>query len=177
MKDLVRRAILSVCFVTASVSCLAQSNVYSLGLSSGSFIPASHRPDEIMVGSYSYEAKDRSSRVEWYVSTNALAKQPRWDGLSAECPLSLRKASALALEHVRERFPTVQWWSLQSAQLRNPYPDGDRVHPGIWCYEIILTPRDPKDRSRVEDQASSFAGMEIILLDGTVVPLTVLKKK
>lgn len=176
MKKMVYRVILTAALLAASVICRAQSNVYSIGISSD-FIPAPHRPDEILVGNYTYEAKDRSTRVEWYVSTNILAKQPRWDGLSAECPLSLRKACSLALDHVRERWPTVQSWSLQSAQLRNPYPDGERVHPGIWCYEIILTPRDSKDRARVEDQASSFAGMEIILLDGTVVPRTVLKKK
>src|SRR5947199_3383628 len=108
MKNLLYGAMLTAAIVAGDVICQAQSNLYTIGLSSSTFVPAAHGADEILVGCYSYEAKDRSSRVEWYVSTNALAKQPRWDGLSAECPLSLRKACALALEHIRQRFPTVQ---------------------------------------------------------------------
>jgi hypothetical protein len=148
MKTLLHRTMLAAAFVAARLICHAQSNVYSFGSSLDSFIPAPHRPYEIMVGCHSYEAKERSSRVEWYISTNALATQPRWDGLSSECPLSPQKACTLALKHVRRGFPTVQLWSLQSAQLRSPYYD-DRRAPEIWCYQIILTPRDPKDRARV----------------------------
>src|SRR5205809_7034525 len=104
-------AIMTIAAIAARVMiCQAQSNVYSLGLSSSSFIPAPHRPDEVMLGNYNFEAAARSSRVEWYVSTNALAKQPRWDGVSSESPLSIEKASALAPKHVRAPFPAVPSW-------------------------------------------------------------------
>jgi hypothetical protein len=178
MKNLLHRAVFVVSVVAAAAICQAQSNVYSInGLVLGSFLPAPHRSGEVMVSSYTYsEAGSASARAEWYVSTNTLAKQPRWDGFSVEYPLSLRKACALAVQHARERFPEVQSWSLKSACLRNPYPDDGRAYPDVWCYEITLTPRDPEVRTRIEGQ-TTFGGMQTVLLDGTVVPVTVLKKK
>jgi hypothetical protein len=174
MRNRLPQMILTAAAVAAFVICQAQ--VYSVG-GSGSFVPASPRPDEIKITSYTYQAADQTSCVEWYVSTNTLAKQPRWDGLSAEAPLSARKACVLALAHVREHFPEVQSWSVKSVNIRNPHPDQGEAYPDVWCYEITLTPRDPQLRARVERQASVAPTMQIVLFDGTVVPPTVLKRK
>jgi len=174
MKNHLSKVVLAAAIVAARVICQAQ--VYSVG-GSGSFVPAPHRADEIKVTSYSYTAVDQSSLAEWYVSTNILARQPRWDGFSIETPLSIQKACALALSHVREHFPEIQSWSVKTVRMFNPYPDEGNAYPDVWCYEITLTPRDPQVRAQVEHQASIFATMQIVLLDGTVVPPTVLKKK
>ena len=112
-------------------------------------------------------------RVEWYVSTNALAKQPRWDGLSVEVPLSARKACTLALASVRKRLPQVQVWSVESVLLHKPY-SGER---DVWCYQITFTPGGLDARARKEYQAGYYAVTQIVLFDGTVVPQTVLKRK
>jgi hypothetical protein len=178
MKNLLYGAILTVSIVAGGVICQAQSNVYSInGVSLDSFLPAPHRPDEVKIGSCTYGSGAQGSRVEWYVSTNALAKQPRWDGLSAEIPLSARKACALALPHVRERLPHLKSWSVESVLLRRPYLDLRDVFEDVWWYEIHFTPSAPEGRARAEYQAAYYAATQIVLLDGTVVPQTVLKKK
>jgi len=180
MKNRFAKVVLPAAIIAARMSCQAQ--VYSIGLS-GSFVPASHRPDEIEITSNDYEASNETARVEWYVSTNLLATQPRWDGLSVEAPLSVRKACALALQPVRKRFPEVQSWSVKSVSLLNPYPDDpdhpaeEKAHQDIWYYQIVLTPRDLQVRARLEQHASAVAEMQIVLLDGTVVPPRLLKKK
>jgi hypothetical protein len=176
MRSIVLLTAIIAASATTADFCRGQSNVYSIGGSS-SFEPAPHNPDEVMVGSYTYEAASRSYRVEWYVSTNLLAKQPHWDGVSAEAPLSAGKACALALKHARGRFPQVRSWSLKSLSLRNPLYDDTKGYPGVWCYEIILAPRDAEARNRMDQEASYFAGMEIVLLDGTEVPSVKLKKR
>jgi hypothetical protein len=180
MKNHFAKVILPTAIIATCMSCQAQ--VYSQGMP-GSFVPAPHRPDEIEITSYDYAASNETSCVEWYVSTNILAKQPRWDGLSVEAPLSVRKACALALRPVRERFPEVQSWTVKSVSMFNPYPDDpdhpdeERANQDIWCYEIVLMPRDLQVRARLEQRASAVAEMQIVLLDGTVVPPRLLKKK
>jgi hypothetical protein len=178
MKNLIYRAMFTASTLAAGVLCQAQSNVFSInGVSPASFLPAPHRPDEIKIWGCSYELGHQASSVEWYVSTNALAKQPRWDALSSEVPLSARKACSLALPHVRERLPHVQAWSVDSVLLRKPFLGESEVYPDVWWYEITFKPRGPKDRAQREYQAGYCAATQIVLLDGTVVPQTVLKKK
>jgi hypothetical protein len=181
MKNHFAKVVLPAAIIAARMSCQAQQ-VYSQGLAD-SFVSAAHRPDEIQITSYDYAASNETARVEWYVSTNLLAKQPRWDGLSAEAPLSIRKACVLALQPVHERFPEVQSWVVKSVSLSNPYPD-DPDHPAeekadqnIWYYQIVLTPHDLQVRARLEQRASAVSEMQIVLLDGTVVPPRLLKKK
>ena len=102
----------------------------------------------------------------WPVSTNSLARQPRWDGLSTKPPLSLPKACALALPHVRKQFPEVQAWSIESVFLYKPEAES---FPDVWCYDITFEPRGTDLGKRIKGQ--DFAGLhQIVLLDGTVVP-------
>jgi hypothetical protein len=178
MKDLLCRAMLSASMLTGGAICQAQSNVYSInGIAWDTFLPAPHRPDEIEIWSYTYGSGAEASRVEWYVSTNTLAKQPRWDGLSAEVPLSARKACALALLRVRERLPRIQLWTVESVLLRKPYLSGRDAFPDVWWYEITFAPHASEDRSRADYQAGYLATTQLVLLDGTVVPQTALKRK
>lgn len=143
--------------------------------------PGPSRTDEVRVGSVIGSEGSWSSHVEWYVSTNVLARQPRWDGLSTEAPLSVAKACALAQPHVRELVPALESWAVESVYLRNLYRGGGKErmysYPDVWCYQITFMPRDPEVRARVERQATGYAMTQIVLLDGTVVPLTVVRKE
>jgi len=187
MKNQLPKGILSAAVVAARVLCHGQSNVYSVSIPSfaerngltGSrplqcSSPAPHKANEVMVANYSHAVGSVSSCTEWYVSTNDLARQPRWDGFSKEAPLSIREACALALPHISAQFPEVKSWSVESVSLRNPYPVQGSSYPDIWCYEIIFTPRDPELRKRFEGKATTCP-MQLVLLDGTVVPPRVAK--
>lgn len=176
VRNLLYRVILTAYILAAGMICQAQ--VYSInGISPNSFLPATHRPDEIKIWGCSYDMGTNASMAEWDVSTNALAKQPHWDGVTAEVPLSARKACALALSSVRKRFPHVESWLVESVLLRRPGLDEIDVYPDVWWYEITFRPRGADDRAEEEYQAGYCAATQIVLLDGTVVPQTVLKKK
>jgi hypothetical protein len=176
MKTLLNAVILATSIVAAGVVCQAQ--VYSInGVSPDSFLPAPHRADEIKLWSCTYGSGPQAQSVEWYFSTNALAKQVRWDGFSAEVPMSARRACALALPRVRERLPGVRSWSVESVLLRKPYLGELDLFPEVWYYQITFIPRASEDRGRKDYQADYYAATQIVLLDGTVVPQTVLKKK
>jgi len=110
--------------------------------------------DKICIANESVTSGTNLSYTAWIVSTNALANQPRWDGISGEIPLSISKARALALSHVRKQFPEVQVWAVESISLRKAAPS---LFPDVWCYEVIFA---SKQRA-------------ILLLDGTVVSPTI----
>ncbi len=179
MKGLVYRVALVMVILTAGATSRAQStNVYSVnGVSADTFLPAPHRPNEIVLWSCTYGTGPHAARVEWYVSTNALAKQPRWDGLSTEVPLSARKACTLAMPFVRQRLPHLQSLSVDSVLLRKPYLGERDKFPGVWYYEINFKPSAPEDRARAEFKDGYYATTQIVLLDGTVVPQTVLNRR
>jgi hypothetical protein len=181
MRARLPKGILSAAVIAARVVCHGQSNVYSVSIPSFAerngltvsrpprpTLPAPHKADELRVASYSHGVGSVSSCTEWYVSTNDLAKQPRWDGFSKEIPLSIGKACALALAHISAQFPEIKSWSVESVSLRNPHPDRVKSYPDIWCYEIIFMPRDPELRKRFEDNATTCP-MQLVLLDGTIV--------
>jgi hypothetical protein len=177
MKSLFHAGTLTTAILAAGVACRAQ-NVYSInGVVEGTFLAAQHRPDEIAIWGCRDGSGAQASRVEWYVSTNALAKQPRWDGLSAEVPLSARKACGLALPLVRERLPRVKSWAVESILLRKPYVGEPEVYPDVWYYEIHFKPSASRDPAKKEYDTRHCGATQIVLLDGTVVPQTVLKRK
>lgn len=175
------KGILSASVIATRLLCSAQSQVYSQsignygerhGLTNSNLprtLTAAHRADEVRVASYSHGVGSVSSFREWYVSTNDLAKQPRWDGFSKEAPLSVREACAFALPHISEQIPVIKAWSVKSVRLRNPSPDQAGSYPDIWCYEIIFTPRAPELRKAFDDNDTTCP-MQVVLLDKTVVP-------
>lgn len=178
MKNLLCLAILPIAALGAGLICQAQSNVYSIGgMSPDSFLPAVHRPDEIKLWNSAYGSGLQTSCVEWYVSTNLLAKQPHWDGLSTEVPLSARKACALSLPYVRKAFPRTKSWSVEEVILRKPYLGVSDAYPDVWWYQVTFRPSASEDRDSKDFQRGYYAGIQIVLLDGTVVPQTVLQKK
>jgi hypothetical protein len=126
-------------------------------------------------------AGSSESFVEWYVSTNALLKQPLWDGFSTEIPLSAKKACDLALPRVRDQVPQVRAWGVEHIFLRNLFSGGASGHmysyPNVWCYQITFMPSDPVERESIKKQPTGYAMTQIVLLDGTVVPPTVIRNQ
>jgi hypothetical protein len=77
MKKPIHTGILGAAVVAACMTC--QSQVYS----QNGFAPLPHQPDEICLMTSS---SGTNIYIEWYISTNILAQQPRWDGFSTEAP-------------------------------------------------------------------------------------------
>jgi hypothetical protein len=142
--------------------------------------PGSPRSDEVRVASVIGSAGSQNSFVEWYVSTNILSAQPRWDGLSSEVPLSIGKACGLALPYVQKQVPEVQKWSIETVFAENLYRGGETGHmysyPDIWYYEITFMPTDPLEKTKIENQSFGYALTQIVLLDGTVVKPTIVRQ-
>jgi len=114
-----------------------------------------------------------STSAEWFVSTNILSTQAKWDGFTTEPPLSIRRACEIALAPVREKIPTVRKWLVAKTDLRNLF-DGSGPNtfsfPNVWCYQITFTPTDLNERAKMEEDGLQYAATQIVLLDGTVVP-------
>lgn len=173
-KARVMNTLLSVAMLVASISAtsvVCQAQVYS------SYLPAPHRADEVTLMTFNYSSGPYNTSVEWFVSTNKLIKQFRWDGLSAEVPLSARKACVLALPHVRERISGIQSWSVESVVMERLSLHDCDLFPNVWFYKITFAPRALEDRERADYQTNFCAATQIVLLDGTVLPQTLQKRK
>jgi hypothetical protein len=180
MKNRLPKGILSMAAVAACVICRAHTNVYSInipsfaernGLTSSRtakrFAHITHQPDEICLMNYSYDNGSVSSCAEWFITTNALAKQPRWDGFSSEPPVSARRACSLALPHVRDQFPEIKSWSVEEVVLRHPNAEKGDPSPNLWYYTITFKPRESE--TKIQSHTNSCL-MQLVLLDGQVLP-------
>ena len=139
--------------------------------------PGPPHPDELRIGSVI--GGGIWSFVEWYASSNILAAQPQWDGLSKEAPLSVQRACEIALAGVRKEVPQVRTWLVESIYARNLIKEGGTTmfsYPNVWCYQITFTPSDPAERAKSKDDGFGFAMTQIVLMDGTLVPPTVIRK-
>jgi len=187
MKRQLPKGILGAAVLAALVVCPAHSGVYSQSIpsvaercaasaalnealrtnSASVWIEKLARmaPGEVAVKYRDFGPRTNLIQTIWPVSTNTLARQPSWDGLSTKAPLSLPKACAIALRHVRKQLPEVQAWSVESVSLFKPEPES---FPEVWCYEIAFEPRDPELRKRIKSQDCTNL-YQIVLLDGTVV--------
>ena len=114
----------------------------------------------ICIASNSVTSGTNSSYLAWIVSTDVLATQPKWDGISNSIPLTIDEACGLILPQVRKRFPEVPTWTAQSISLRKPAPDS---FPNLWCYEFVF-----------DEQTNAYAKRAFVLLDGTVVLPTII---
>jgi len=165
MKKSLHAGILSAAALAACMTC--QGQVYSNG-----HVPIPHQPDEICLWSYSCGT---NFYTEWYVSTNTLAQQPRWDGFSAEVPVSVRQACALALKQSAKEHPDVKSWAVDSISLQNPPALYGAMwwHSNVWYYSVTLKPLDAKFQEQILGNNTTFpqfSSMQMVLLDGTVVP-------
>ena len=166
MKSL-NAGILSAAALAARITC--QGQVYSTD--STGHVPLSHQPDEICLWS---EMSGTNFYAEWYVSTNTLARQPRWDAFSAEVPVSIHQACALALKQSAKEHPEVKLWALDSISLQNPHSSYDATWLSkVWFYSVTLKPLDAKFQEHFQGVNTTFPqfdSLQMVLLDGTIVP-------
>jgi hypothetical protein len=167
------KVILTAAAIAARMTCSGQQ-VYSQSV--GSFFVGEINPtnivqfpiihygnDEVVIADECFTSGTNSSFISsfvaWIVSTNVLANQPRWDGISNNVPLTISKACTLVLPQVRKQFPEVQSWTVKSISLCKPAPGS---FPNLWGYEFIF-----------DEQTNAYAQRAFVLLDGTVVLPTI----
>lgn len=155
----------------AAAGAVCQGQVYGID---GKLMGSHGHNDELCILTYTYSAGDLSSSVEWYVSTNTLARQPRWDAFSAEPPLSIRSACLLALPQVTNQFPHILSWAVESVSLCNLDSLEGGPYSHVRCYEVVFAPRDPEIRKRLKGNVNFT---QIVLLDGTVLPPRIVKNE
>ena len=134
--------------------------------------------NEVRLSSRAQVAARQLRQTEWWVAREIAERQPHWDGLTTEPPLTAQKAAALALPEVRRRFPEVQEWLVHTVYLRNLLLGGKTgsmySYPNTWVYEIEFAPKDETQREKVQDSAGVHGLTQVVLLDGTIVlPRTV----
>ena len=116
----------------------------------------------------------RFTRTDWYVARSQLDRQPRWDGMSTNAPLSVEKACTIAVADVKKRFPAVGNWLVETVALRNLVigGEGDNTYsyPGVWCYEVTFVPADAATRKKFDTEVGDQPLTRVVLLDGTLVP-------
>jgi len=165
MKKQVSKIILSAALIVARVVC--QGQVYS---PHGISIP--HQADEINLSTYGKDVDKDWSLTEWYVSTNILAKQLQWNVLAMEAPLSIHQVCALALTNLAKEYPQVRGWSLETVELRHPCNNGVVPLDDYWYFAVHFKAVDHELENDI-----GFCPMQIVLLDGTVVPPKMVKNK
>lgn len=154
--------ILSTAVLAARVICQAQVySQYSL--------PVPHQADEINLETYGAASNDHVTlSAAWYVSTNVLAKQPRWDGISMELPLGVRQACGLALTNLASHFPAKKSWSIETVELRHCCADQVVPRDQAWYYRIGFSTKDPKSQEEVDHDFDVYL-TQFVLFDGTFV--------
>lgn len=133
------------------------------------------RSNEVQLSSRAQAAARQLRQTEWWVEREAVERQPHWDGLTTDPPLTVQKATARALLEVRRRFPEVQEWLVHTVFLRNLLLVEGKTgsmysYPNTWVYEIEFTPKDEAQREKLQDSADVHGLTQVVLLDGTIVP-------
>jgi hypothetical protein len=168
MARTVSPVILSATMLAARVICQAQ--VYSQNT-----IPVPHQADEISLQTYCASSNNTVTlSAAWYVSTNVLAKQPRWDDLTMEVPLSAHQACGVALTNLANRFPAIKSWAVETVWLQHYCADQVVPRGQAWYYRIEFSSQDPKRHNEFDHDFDVYL-IQIVLLDGTVVPPRVVK--
>jgi len=129
--------------------------------------------NEVRISSRAQVAGRQLQQTEWWVDRAVIERQPRWEASTEEPPLSVQKATALALPRVSARFPEVKEWLVHTIYMRNLLLGGKTgstySYPNIWVYEIEFSPKDEKMRKKLQDSVGVHGLTQIVLLDGTVV--------
>lgn len=133
------------------------------------------KPDEVEIT----QTLGLSHDVAWYVSTNVLAMQPRWDGLSAKAPLTIDRACELAFVPVRNYFPYITNWVVDNMFLFNlsdtsfeGFSERPNWSSNVWYYSITFKPTALIDREKVKASGFKCVLTQVVLPDGSVVPQT-----
>lgn len=129
--------------------------------------------NQVRVASRTQVAGGTLHQTEWWIDRAILEKQPKWNGLTDELPLSAQKACASALPDIKARFPAVEEWRVQTVYLRNLAFGGTSgntySYPDVWIYEITFEPANETGR-KLEDDVGVGALTQVVLMDGAIVP-------
>jgi hypothetical protein len=130
--------------------------------------------NEFRISSRAQVAGGRLRQTEWWISKAVIERQPHWDALTAEPPLSVHQACSIALPAIKERFPAVHDWLVDTVYVRNliyaTKPDGSLAsYPNTWAYEITFIPADKKARENFQNAVDVGSLTEVVLFDRTLV--------
>jgi len=146
----------------------------------GTHLAQSTNTNDIRIASRAGNVGGRIAGAEWHVERAVLDRQPQWDVLLSDPPLTVHRACALAFPDVQRRFPDVRDWVVDYVILRNllvaQYPAHLYSFPNVWAYEVTFKPKDLTAKERLERDFGDHALTQIVLLDGTVVPPQALKE-
>ena len=166
-KEYVFAVFLGVGVIVALSNCKAQ--VYSQdGLPPQHQPNVQHQADEVCLYVYGKGVETNCVSTVWYVSTNILFKEPRWNPTAEEVPLGIHQACLLALTNICKEFPKANFWFIESVDLRSAYKEGVLPDGEYWYYAVTFKPQDVRIQKEFEDDMT-VCPMQIVLLNGTVV--------
>lgn len=118
-------------------------------------------------------------KKEWHVSPSVLEKQPKWDGTSGEPPLAVGAACSAAFQKVRDRYPDIKDWIVESIRMRNLRRGKEAgksySYPNVWYFQITFSPKDERIREKLEGQGLDHECTQVVLMDGTLVTPIIVK--
>jgi len=158
MKQTFAGIILGASAIAAQVTCNA--GVYSMGNAK----PVPHQPDEVSISSFLFG----NSHAEAYVSTNVLSRQPKWDGMSTNVPLSLERACILAKASMIHQYPNVKSWVVDWITFSEIGSSAPHSYTNVWHYYIHFRCCDSSQKVEFERNPTNCPYC-VVLLDGTVV--------
>jgi hypothetical protein len=77
------------------------------------------------------------------------------------------------LKHAAAEHPDVQSWAVDQVWLSHPPSNHETIWTSnVWYYSITLKPRDAKFQEYFGNDNTwpQFSSLQMVLLDGTVVP-------
>ena len=130
--------------------------------------------NELRISSRVQVAGGQLRQTEWWISKAVIDRQPHWDGLNAEPPFSVHKACSIALPAIKQRFPAVHDWLVETVYVRNlidvtKRDGGTSSYPNIWVYEVTFMPTDKDKREKFQDDVDVGSLTQVVLFDGTLV--------
>ena len=167
--------VLSASALAAQVTCCA--GVYGPPLICTSYpwptstvapMPIPYTADEVKIASSARIWGTTNSLTEWYVSTNVLLRQPKWNVATEAVPLTESKACLLAEGAVSCQYPKISGWKIGAMRRTTASWTGPDTNPTLWVYAIEVIPED-EEQAWVFEHSLTNQTTHIILKDGTVV--------
>ena len=130
-------------------------------------------PNEFVIKKERLLSGTNTAERVWFVTTNLLSRQPRWDGKNADVPLSKSNAIAIVLVEVKHQYKEIDAFKVQSVSLWNLSWNKELKPYGccsnVWYYFISTEPIDPRITVELTDSMNGWGLDQIVLLDGTIV--------